>query len=87
MPSPTGPTSRTSRAKSGNSATAPPNRTATRSSEIAPSSTGVRRTNRSPANSDPSLVPTIAAGASSTARVWIGTVTTAAASMSAIAVP
>ena len=57
-PSPTGPTSRMSRAKSGSRATAPPNRTATRSSEIAPSSTGVFRTNRRPASSEPSRVPT-----------------------------
>ena len=81
-PSPTGPTSRMSRANSGSSATAPPKSTATRSSEIAPSSTGVRRTNRSPASSEPSLVPRIAAGACSTVRGLIVTAIAAATSMS-----
>ena len=47
-PSPAGPTSSTSFANTGSSATAPPNSTANRSSEIAPNSTGVRRTSRTP---------------------------------------
>ena len=49
-PRPVGPTSSTSFAKTGSSATAPPNSTAKRSSEIAPSRTGVRRTSRTPAS-------------------------------------
>ena len=48
QPQPGRPTSRTSFANTGRSATAPPNRTAKRSSEIAPNSTGVRRINRTP---------------------------------------
>ncbi len=49
-PRPVGPTSRMSFAKIGRSATAPPSRTAKRSSEIAPSSTFVRRMSRTPAS-------------------------------------
>ncbi len=49
-PSPTGPTSRMSFAKIGISAAAPPRSTANRSSEIAPSRTGVRRMSATPAN-------------------------------------
>ena len=47
-PKPSGPTCRISRAKIGNSAVAPPNSTANRSSEIAPSTTGRERTNFTP---------------------------------------
>ena len=49
-PRPTGPTSSTSFANTGSSATAPPKRTAKRSSEMAPNSTGVRRISRTPAS-------------------------------------
>ena len=55
MPRPNGPTWRIDCAKSGNRATAPPNSTAKRSSEIAPSRIGVLRMNRIPASTPPWL--------------------------------
>jgi len=50
QPRPVGPTCNTSRAYAGRSAVAPPNRTANKSSEIAPSTTGRERTNRRPSS-------------------------------------
>ena len=47
-PSPSGPTCKTSEAKTGNKATAPPNNTANISSEKAPSNSGDWRTKRIP---------------------------------------
>ena len=49
-PRPTAPTPRRSSAMAGRSATAPPNSTANRSSEMAPSRIGVRRMKRRPSN-------------------------------------
>ncbi len=65
-PSPTGPTWRISRAKTGASAIAPPKRTAKRSSAIAPSSIRVRNTNRTPSASPAKP------GACSTFRASVG---------------
>src|SRR3954470_21830678 len=51
MPSPEGPTSKTSLAKIGSSAVAPPSSTANRSSEMTPSTIGLWRMQEKPANS------------------------------------
>ena len=49
-PSPSGPVARMSLANTGSIAVAPPNSTANRSSEIAPSTTGRDRTKRNPSS-------------------------------------
>jgi hypothetical protein len=49
-PSPVGPACSTSRAYAGSSAVAPPNSTANRSSEMAPSTIGRERTKRKPSS-------------------------------------
>src|SRR5471032_663946 len=50
MPRPVGPTCSTSCASAGSSAVAPPNSTANRSSEIAPSTTGLDQAKRKPSS-------------------------------------
>ena len=82
IPSPTGPVWRICLANSGSSATAPPNRTANRSSVIAPSITGVRRMNRTP----PRNVDQLGAEPSRSVRgSWISSTSTVPTAMSTVA--
>ena len=62
-PRPHGPTNSTSFAKIGSSAVAPPSSTANRSSEMAPSTTGLLRTKRTPPSSASSVTARLARGA------------------------